>query len=145
MLGCAGHRCRRPSGSGRGTAGAWRGRNDRRHRQCRGRFALILESAGGASLQQAIQLVEPNGTVVVFGNAAADSPTIGFSGFRGAPNARLQSFSDAWSEAGERFAPDLALLVSLVAGGALKPQIGVERDWRGRRRGGAVARPPRGR
>jgi NADPH:quinone reductase-like Zn-dependent oxidoreductase len=96
----------------------------------RGRFALILESAGGASLQKAIQLVEPNGTVVVFGNSSGEPSTISFSDFRGAPNARLQSFSYFWSEAEERFAPDLALLVSLVADGALKPPIGVERNWR---------------
>jgi NADPH2:quinone reductase len=95
-----------------------------------GRFALILESAGGESLAKAVQLVEARGTVVVYGNSSAEPTTIGFANFRGAPNSRIQSFSYFTSEAEERFAPDLALLVSLIADGSLKPQIGVERDWR---------------
>jgi NADPH:quinone reductase len=95
-----------------------------------GRFALILESGGGASLAKAIKLVEPRGSVVVYGNSSAEPTTISFADFRGAANARLQSFSYFTSEAEERFAPDLALLVSLIADGSLKPQIGVERDWR---------------
>lgn len=94
-----------------------------------GRFALILESGGGESLTAAIQLVEPKGTVVVYGNSSSETTTISFANFRGAANARLQSFSYFTSEAEERFAPDLALLVSLVADGSLKPQIGVERSW----------------
>jgi NADPH:quinone reductase-like Zn-dependent oxidoreductase len=96
----------------------------------RSRFALILESAGGASLAKAIQLVEARGTVVVYGNSSTEPTTIGFANFRGAPNCRIQSFSYFTSEAEERFAPDLALLVSLIADGSLKPQIGVERSWR---------------
>ena len=95
-----------------------------------GRFALILESAGGASLAKAIQLVEPRGTIVVYGNSSTEPTAITFANFRGAPNARIQSFSYFTSEAEDRFAPDLALLVSLIADGALKPQIGVERNWR---------------
>src|SRR5580704_1873123 len=35
-----------------------------------GRFALILESAGGASLSAALKRVEANGTVVVYGNSS---------------------------------------------------------------------------
>jgi NADPH2:quinone reductase len=42
----------------------------------------------------------------------------------------VQSFSYFTSEAESRFAPDLALLVSLIADGSLHPVIGVERDWR---------------
>jgi NADPH:quinone reductase len=95
-----------------------------------GRFALILESVGGESLAKAVQLVEARGTVVVYGNSSAEPTTIGFANFRGAPNSRIQSFSYFTSEAEERFAPDLALLASLIADGSLKPQIGVERDWR---------------
>jgi NADPH:quinone reductase len=95
-----------------------------------GRFALILESAGGASLAKAIQLVEPRGTVVVYGNSSTEPTTISFADFRGAPNSRVQSFSYFTSEAEDRFAPDLALLVSLIADGLLQPQIGVERSWR---------------
>jgi NADPH:quinone reductase len=95
-----------------------------------GRFALILESTGGASLAKAIQLVEAKGTVVVYGNSSTEPTTISFANFRGAANSRVQSFSYFTSEAEDRFAPDLALLVSLIADGSLKPQIGVERSWR---------------
>ncbi|WP_428491861.1 zinc-binding dehydrogenase [Rhodopila sp.] len=95
-----------------------------------GRFWLILESAGGASLRKAIALVEARGTVVVYGNSSGEPSSIGFGDFRGAANARLQSFSYFTSEAEERFAPDLGLLVSLVADGSLRPRIGVQRDWR---------------
>jgi NADPH:quinone reductase-like Zn-dependent oxidoreductase len=95
-----------------------------------GRFGLILEAAGGASLAQAIKLVEPKGVVVVYGNSSGEPTTISFADFRGAPNSRVQGFSYFYSEAEDRFAPDLALLVSLIADGSLKPQIGVERSWR---------------
>ena len=95
-----------------------------------GRFALILESGGGKSLAAAIRLVEAKGTIVVYGNSSAEPTTLGFMDFRGAPNARVQSFSYFTSEAEDRFAPDLALLVSLIRDGSLKPQIGVERSWR---------------
>ncbi|HEY4043162.1 MAG TPA: zinc-binding dehydrogenase, partial [Rhodopila sp.] len=98
--------------------------------KAQGRFALILESGGGASLAQSIQLIEPKGTVVVYGNSSTEPTTISFADFRGAANARLQSFSYFTSEAEERFAPDLALLVALIADGALRPRIGVERTWR---------------
>ena len=95
-----------------------------------GRFALILESAGGASLARAIQLVEAKSTVVVYGNSSGEATTISFADFRPAPNSRVQSFSYFYSEAEDRFAPDLALLVSLIADGSLKPLIGVEQSWR---------------
>jgi NADPH2:quinone reductase len=95
-----------------------------------GRFGLILESAGGASLAHAVKLVEAKGTVVVYGNSSGEPTTLAFADFRGAPNSRVQSFSYFYSEAEDRFAPDLALLVSLIADGSLKPRIGVERSWR---------------
>lgn len=96
----------------------------------RGRFALVLESAGGASLTAALRLVEPNGAVVLFGNSSAEHSTIAFADFRTAQNARLQSFFYFTSGPEEQFAPDLALLVSLIADGALRPVIGLERSWR---------------
>jgi NADPH:quinone reductase-like Zn-dependent oxidoreductase len=95
-----------------------------------GRFALIRESAGGNSLAHAIKLVEAKGTVVVYGNSSGEPTTLAFADFRPAPNSRVQSFSYFYSESEDRFAPDLALLVSLIADGSLKPQIGVERSWR---------------
>ncbi len=97
--------------------------------RAQGRFALILEAAGGASLAAAIVHVEAKGTIVVFGNSSGEPTPLSFRDFAERPNARLQSFSYFTSEAEERFAPDLALLVSLVADGSLKPHL-VERSWR---------------
>ncbi len=98
--------------------------------KAQGLFGLILEAAGGASLAQAIKLVEARGTVVVYGNSSNEPTAISFADFRPAPNSRVQSFSYFYSEAEDRFAPDLALLVSLIADGSLRPQIGAERSWR---------------
>ena len=97
--------------------------------QAQGQFALILESAGGPSLAAAIAHVEAKGTIVVFGNSSGEPTPISFRDFAEHPNSRMQSFSYFTSEAEERFAPDLALLASLVADGSLKPQL-VERSWR---------------
>jgi NADPH:quinone reductase-like Zn-dependent oxidoreductase len=93
-----------------------------------GKFWLILESAGGASLKAALGLLEPRGTVVVFGNSSGEETALSFRDFGAANNSRLQSFHSYASGPEESFAPDLAILVSLVAEGALKPQI-VEQGW----------------
>ena len=98
--------------------------------KAQGLFALILEAAGGASLAAAIAHVEAKGTIVIFGNSSGEPTPLNFRDFAEHPNARIQSFSYFTSEAEERFAPDLALLVSLVAEGSLKPHL-VERSWRG--------------
>jgi len=94
-----------------------------------GSFALILESAGGASLAAAIARLEAKGTIVIFGNSSGEPTSITFRDFAEHPNARIQSFSYFRSEAEERFAPDLSLLASLVGEGSLKPAL-VERSWR---------------
>ena len=98
--------------------------------QAQGRFGLILESAGGASLATALHAVDANGAVVVFGNSSGEMTSISFADFRGGQNARLQSFFSFTSGPEEQFAPDLALLVSLVADKSLTPQTGPERNWR---------------
>jgi NADPH:quinone reductase len=97
--------------------------------KARGSFALILESAGGASLAAAIAHIEPNGTIVIFGNSSGEPTSLSFRDFAEHPNARIQSFSYFRSEAEERFAPDLALLASLVGDGSLRLSL-VERSWR---------------
>jgi NADPH:quinone reductase len=96
--------------------------------QAQGRFALILEAVGGASLVEAIARIEAKGTIVIFGNSSGEPAQIGFRDFAEHPNARIQTFSYFTSEAEERFAPDLALLVSLVADGSVKPLL-LERNW----------------
>ena len=94
-----------------------------------GWFALILESAGGASLKAAIERVEHRGTVVIFGNSSGEPAELNFRDFGEHQNARIQAFHYFTSEPEERFGPDLALLAGLVADGSLSPRT-VERSWR---------------
>jgi NADPH:quinone reductase-like Zn-dependent oxidoreductase len=98
--------------------------------QAEGTFPLILESVGGASLAAAIKKLAPRGVVVIFGNSSGEPTTISFRDFSTANNARIQAFHSFASGPEEEFAPDLALLVSLVAQGSLEPQIGAKRSWR---------------
>jgi len=93
-----------------------------------GRFELILEAAGGASLIAAIARVEAKGVVVIYGNSSGEPAPLNFRDFAEHQNARLQGFHYFTSEPEEKFGPDLALLVALVADGSLKPRI-VEHDW----------------
>ena len=97
--------------------------------QAQGPFALILESAGGASLAAAIARIEARGTIVIFGNSSGEPTAISFRDFAEHANARIQSFSYFTSEAEDRFAPDLALLASLIGDGSLKPVL-AEHSWR---------------
>ncbi len=94
-----------------------------------GRFALILESGGGVSLQEAVKLVEPGGTVVVYGNSANAMSSLSFGDFRAAQNARIQSFFYFTSEPEDRFAPDLAVLVGMIDRGDVTPIIGALHPW----------------
>jgi len=93
-------------------------------------FDLILESVGGNSLEAALRLVAPNGTVVMFGNSSRESTSISFPSFAGHEGARIQSFFSFKSGTPESYGKDLALLVSLIAAGELHPQIGSEASWR---------------
>jgi NADPH:quinone reductase len=97
--------------------------------KAQGKFWLILESAGGASLKTAIGLLEPKGTVVIFGNSSGEETTLSFRDFGPANNARIQSFHSFASGPEEAFGPDLALLADLIAKDALKPEI-EEHSWR---------------
>ncbi len=94
-----------------------------------GKYWLVLESAGGASLKAALGLLEPRGTVVVFGNSSGEETALSFRDFGAANNSRIQSFHSFASGPEEAFAPDLALLVALIAERALKPQI-AEHGWK---------------
>ena len=97
--------------------------------QAPGKYWLILESAGGASLKAALGLLEPKGTVVIFGNSSGEKTALSFRDFGGANNSRIQSFHSFASGPEEAFAPDLALLARLVGDGALKPEV-EEHSWR---------------
>jgi len=104
-----------------------------------GRFALILEAAGGRSLKAAIERVEAKGTVVIFGNSSGEPTEIDFRIFGEHQNACIQAFHYFTCEAEDRFAPDLALLALLVADGSLRPVVS-EYDWRDINRVGPLLR-----
>jgi NADPH:quinone reductase len=107
-----------------------------------GRFGLILEAAGGTSLNAAIERIEARGTVVVYGNSSGEPTTLSFRDFAEHQNAKIQGFHYFTSEAEERFAPDLALLAGLIADGSLRPRI-VEHGWRDLARVGPLLRDRR--
>ena len=83
--------------------------------------------------------MDHRGTVVVFGNSSGEPTEINFRDFAEHQNARIQAFHYFTSEAEERFAPDLALLASLVADGSLRPRV-IEHGWRDLTRVGALLR-----
>lgn len=94
-----------------------------------GRYALILESAGGQSLAEALAKIEAKGTVVIYGNSSGEPASLNFRDFADHQNARIQGFHYFTCEPEEKFGPDLALMAGLVADGSLRPRI-VEHDWR---------------
>lgn len=94
-----------------------------------GEFDLILESVGGSSLQTAVSLIAPHGTVVVFGNTSGEAASLSFPDFRGKPGARIQAFFVYLSGEPPSFGDDLQLLADLVGEGKLHPQIGLELPW----------------
>jgi NADPH:quinone reductase len=107
-----------------------------------GRFALILEAAGGSSLKAALERIEARGTVVIFGNSSGEPTEINFRDFAEHQNARVQGFHYFTSEPEERFGFDLALLAGLIADGSLRPRID-EHDWRDLARVGPLLRERR--
>jgi NADPH:quinone reductase-like Zn-dependent oxidoreductase len=98
-------------------------------READGLFDLILESVGGASLSGAISKVAPGGTIVVFGNTSREETSISFSDFAGHAFAQIIPFFVYLSGSPASMGEDLAKLVSMVASGKLKPEIGFEDSW----------------
>jgi DNA-binding CsgD family transcriptional regulator len=97
--------------------------------EAEGLFDLILESVGGSSLSGAISKVAPGGTIVMFGNSSREETPISFSNFAGHAFARLLPFFVYLSGTSASMGEDLAKLVSMVASGKLKPEIGLEDSW----------------
>ena len=91
-----------------------------------GWFDLILESAGGSSLERAFQLVAHSGTVVVFGSSSGEPSRFSFGDFSQRPS-RIEVFFVY--ESGRPFGPDLQRLADLVGEGKLHPNVGLEVGW----------------
>jgi NADPH:quinone reductase-like Zn-dependent oxidoreductase len=95
-----------------------------------GEFDIILESAGGPSLAEALRRVAPQGIVVSFGNSSAEETTFDVRQFFPRSGARLQGFV-LFPEL-ERLGSaslDLGALAVLAADGNLDPQIDLELPW----------------
>lgn len=92
-----------------------------------GPFDLVLESAGGRSLDAALASVAPAGTVLVFGNSSREPSTIDFTAFFGHEEATIRSYFSARHEADAGRL--LAMLLDLLAAGRLRVEIGFEGSW----------------
>ena len=97
--------------------------------QLRGRFDLILESVGGATLGRLVTKVDAHGTLVMFGNSSDEPTTFDVRDVYNDALVRLQGFELFFGD--DPFGRDLGYLASLVADGKLDPQLG--RSCRGRR------------
>ena len=94
-----------------------------------GPFDLILDAAGGPSLEAAIRLIAPGGGIVVYGNSSDTPAQISFSDFRGHALARITPFFVYESGEPPTFGEDLQTLADMVAEGRLHPQVGLEVPW----------------
>jgi NADPH:quinone reductase len=92
-----------------------------------GRFDLILESVGGETLGRLISKVEPQGTLVMFGNSSDEPTTFNVRDVYNDALVRLQGFELFFG--GDPFGRDLGYLASLVAERKLDPQLGGEMPW----------------
>ena len=95
--------------------------------QLRGRFDLILESVGGATLGRLVTMVDPDGTLVMFGNSSDESTTFNVRDVYNDALVRLQGFE--LFHGGGAFGPDLRYLARLVADGKLDPQLAGSMPW----------------
>jgi NADPH:quinone reductase len=93
----------------------------------RGRFDLILESVGGATLGQLVTMVDPDGTLVMFGNSSREPTSFDVSDVYNDGLVRLQGFELFYG--GGSFGPDLRYLARLVAEGKLDPQLAGAMAW----------------
>jgi NADPH:quinone reductase len=89
-------------------------------------FHLILESAGGASLEAAVAKVAHGGRIVVFGNSAGEPGEVDFRAFAGR-EARIETYFSAKHE-GEAGA-NLRMLLGLVNEGRLRVEVGLTESW----------------
>jgi NADPH:quinone reductase-like Zn-dependent oxidoreductase len=95
--------------------------------QLEGRFDLILESVGGETLGRLVTRVDPQGTLVMFGNSSDEPTTFNVRDVYNDALVRLQGFELFFG--GDPFGRDLGYLASLVAEGKLDAQLGGEMPW----------------
>jgi NADPH:quinone reductase-like Zn-dependent oxidoreductase len=93
-----------------------------------GPFDLVLESTGGRAFADALARLRRRGTLIWFGQASRTPVTLDFFRFFDGPeSATVRHFH--YEDADTATADDLAVLVRLVDGGRLHPEIGRSADW----------------
>jgi NADPH:quinone reductase-like Zn-dependent oxidoreductase len=95
--------------------------------QLRGRYDLILESVGGDTLGRLVTMVDPQGTLVMFGNSSNEPTTFDVRDVYNDALIRLQGFELFFGD--DPFGRDLGYLVTLVAERKLDPQLAGELSW----------------
>ncbi len=93
----------------------------------KGRFDLILESVGGETLGRLVTRVDPQGTLVMFGNSSDEPTTFNVRDVYNDALVRLQGFELFFG--GDPFGRDLGYLTSLAADGKIDSQLGGEMPW----------------
>jgi len=91
----------------------------------RGVFDLILESVGGDTLGRLVTMVDPQGTLVMFGNSSNQGTTFNVRDIYLDASIRLQGFELFFG--GGPFGPDLRYLARLVGEGFIQTEIAI--DW----------------
>ncbi len=95
--------------------------------QLDGRFDLILESVGGDLLADVVKRLDPDGTLVMFGNSSNGVTSLNVRELYLNACIRIQGFELFHNP--QPFGRDLDYLARLVADGRLDPQVGNELSW----------------
>lgn len=94
-----------------------------------GRYDLVLESVGGDSLARLATMVEPQGTLVMFGNSSNAPTTFDVRKVYLGGLVKLQSFTCFVTFASDPPSRDLGYLAGLAAAGQLDPQVSAVLPW----------------
>ena len=94
-----------------------------------GPFDLILESVGGVVLSEALEILAPGGTCIVFGTSGGAEATFDVRSFYLTGDVSLYGFALFHEVIARPAGEGLERLVRLVAKGQLHPHISVERSW----------------
>jgi len=95
--------------------------------QLHGRFDLILESVGGSTLGRLVTMVDPRGTLVMFGNSSDEETTFDVRDVFNDGLVRIQGFELFFGD--DPFGRDVHYLAALVAEGKLDPQLAGTLPW----------------
>lgn len=96
------------------------------------RFDVVLESIGGHVLEQAIQSITPNGTIVLYGNTSNQDAKLNLFEFirHEGEGARLLTFFSFKPYTLHTIAGDLNVLLAMLAHGTLQAPVALEKSWR---------------